>query len=117
PHYLPSFPTRRSSDLSVDPSQFASGAQRSAIGNRYLGVPVAILGGITTPLATAMITHQANGVVAQVEAALAACQQFLPNGFACHAVARRIAECYEHDPNGTPGFWIVRPGWTVGGRP
>ncbi len=64
-----------------------------------------------------MITHQANGVVAQVEAALAACQQFLPNGFACHAVARRIAECYENDADGTSGFWIARPRWTVGGRP
>ncbi len=64
-----------------------------------------------------MTTHQASSVVEQVEAALAACQQFLPTGFACHTVARRIAECYENDADGLSGFWIARPRWTVAGRP
>jgi len=69
------------------------------------------------PLAKTMTTQQAYSVVEQVEAALAACQQFLPTGFACSAVARRIAECYQNDADGTSGFWIARPRWTVGGRP
>ena len=77
---------------------------------------------MTTPhgslaLAKTMITHPANGVAEQLEAALAACQHSLPKGFACHAVACRIAECYENDADGTSGFWIARPRWTVGGRP
>ena len=64
-----------------------------------------------------MTTHQATSVVEQVEAALAGRQQSLPMGFACRAVAHRIAECYEKDADGTSGFWIARPRWTVGGRP
>jgi len=60
------------------------------------------------PLAKTMTTQQANSVVEQVEAALAACQQFLPTGFACSAVARRIAECYQNDADGRSGFWIAR---------
>ena len=64
-----------------------------------------------------MTTQQANGVVKQVEAALAASQESLPKGFACHAVACRIAESYENDADGTSGFWIARPRWTVEGRP
>ena len=64
-----------------------------------------------------MTTHQATSVVEQVEAALAGRQQSLPMGFACRAVAHRIAECYENDADGTSGFWSARPRWTVGGRP
>jgi len=64
-----------------------------------------------------MTTQQANGVVKQVEAALAASQESLPKGFACYAVACRIAESYEKDADGTSGFWIARPRWTVEGRP
>jgi len=64
-----------------------------------------------------MTTHQATSVVEQLAAALTACQQFLPKGFACHAVASRIAECYENDADGASGFWIARARWTVGGRP
>jgi hypothetical protein len=68
-------------------------------------------------MARTMITRPATDVVEQVAAALAACQQSLPKGFACQAVACRIAECYEHDADGRSGFWIARPRWTVGGRP
>jgi hypothetical protein len=64
-----------------------------------------------------MTTPQANGVVEQLAAALAAYQPSLPRGFACHAVACRIAECYQNDADGTSGFWIARPRWTVAGRP
>jgi len=67
--------------------------------------------------ATTVTTHQANSVVEQLAAALAARQQCLPTGFACHAVADRIAESYENDADGLSGFWIARPRWTVGGRP
>jgi hypothetical protein len=64
-----------------------------------------------------MTAHHVNTLVEQVAAALAERQESLPEGFVCHAVARRIAECYEHDADGTSGFWIARARWTVGGRP
>jgi hypothetical protein len=64
-----------------------------------------------------MITDQVKSLVDQLEAALAERQQALPEGFVCHAVACRIAECYERDADGASGFWIARARWTVGGRP
>src|SRR5204862_6338067 len=72
---------------------------------------------IPMTLATTVTTHQANSVVEQLAAAPAARQPRLPTGFACHAVAHRIAESYENDADGLAGFWIARPRWTVGGRP
>lgn len=64
-----------------------------------------------------MTAYQVKTLVEEVEAALAEHKESLPHGFVCHAVARRIAECYEHDADGASGFWIARARWTVEGRP
>jgi hypothetical protein len=64
-----------------------------------------------------MTSYQVKTLVEQVEAALAERKESLPEGVACHAVACRIAECYEYDADGTSGFWIARARRTVAGHP
>lgn len=63
-----------------------------------------------------MTTYQVDALVERLQAALSERQHLLPQGFSCHAAARRMADRYLSAADGTSGFWIVRPRATTNPR-